>query len=99
MADTGSYVGVGSFYVSFMLIVALVLVNVVIAVLLDEFSKVSLSWTFFLCGGWGARATSLPQSVALSPVYHAASSSVMPQYASICRLRHIAAYRDILRHT
>ena len=43
MADTGSSVGVGMFYVTFMLIVALVLVNVVIAVLLDEFSKVSLS--------------------------------------------------------
>ena len=42
MADTGEGVAVALFYVSFMLIVSLVLVNVVIAVLLDEFGKVSL---------------------------------------------------------
>jgi len=42
MADTGgSGVYVALFYVSFMLIVSLVLVNVVIAVLLDEFGKAS----------------------------------------------------------
>ena len=52
MADTGSFVGVGAFYVTFMLLVALVLVNVVIAVLLDEFSKVSLSFS----RGGGAHA-------------------------------------------
>ena len=40
MVDTGEGVYVGIFYVSFMLIVSLVLINVVIAVLLDEFGKV-----------------------------------------------------------
>lgn len=41
MVDTGKGVYVAMFYVSFMLIVSLVLVNVVIAVLLDEFAKVN----------------------------------------------------------
>ena len=46
MVDTGEGVYVGIFYVSFMLIVSLVLTNVVIAVLLDEFGKVD---AFALC--------------------------------------------------
>ena len=41
MIDTGEGVYVAVFYVSFMLVVSLVLVNVVIAVLLDEFAKVT----------------------------------------------------------
>ena len=39
MAETGQGAMVGIFYVSFMLLVSLVLINVVIAVLLDAFSK------------------------------------------------------------
>ena len=47
MKESGQHILVGCLYVSFMLLVSLVLVNVVIAVLLDAFGKAAIESDIF----------------------------------------------------